>query len=110
MRFTDAMIEQQWQSTVGDYDVTMLWLRLPESGVPAHWLVLAWIEGGDLALCSFHFAGDEPELTPDQRLWGRRLAERVLRPEYFRRGQMPSVRLRTTRGATLPSFGPNTPS
>jgi len=83
-----------------------MWLRLPEPGGVRLWLIVAWMEGGDLALCSFRFAGDRPELTPEQLAWGNRLLRRALQPQNFDAARMPDVRLRVARGATIPTFGP----
>jgi hypothetical protein len=109
MHFTDEAIEHQWQRRVGDYDVSLLWLRLPEDGGARHWLIVAWMEEGDLALCSFRFAGDDPELTAEQKLWGSQLLHRILVPEYFEAGRPPGVRLRAAHGSALPAFGPQPP-
>ena len=102
MGFTDDMIMQQRTSRVGDYEVTSLWLRLPglDGG---HWLVVAWMEDSDLALCSFRFTSAETDLTGDELLWGQRLLRSILVPENFRRGVVPQFSL---RGAMPKTFGP----
>ena len=64
------------------------------------------MEGADLAVCTFRFAGDDPELSPDQEMWGRRLLARILKPRYFEEGVLPDVMLRTSSPDSLPSFGP----
>src|SRR5262245_27201380 len=71
MGFSDQMVMREDTRTVGDYQVSVLWLRLP--GDPGHWLVLAWMEGTDLAVASFHFRSDESDLSRDERVWGERL-------------------------------------
>jgi len=106
MHFTDLMLVRQWTRHVGDYDVSAMWLRLPDAGGVRHWLIVAWMEGGDLAVCSFRFAGDLPELTADQLLWGNRLLQRVLVPEHFDAARLPNVRLHAAHGSTMPTFGP----
>jgi hypothetical protein len=112
MQIDESMVMSETQRTVGDYDVSVLWLRLPAdpggegSGVGRHWLVLAWMEGADLAVCNFRFSGMGHELTPDERLWGDRLIERLLVPANFTAGSLPHVRLRATRDATMPVLGP----
>ena len=113
MRFDETMVIEESQRMVGDYLVSVLWLdlppdRAPEGSNPGHWLVLAWMEGSDVAVCNFHFAGGAgPELSPDERHWGARLLDRVLVPENFRAGSLPRVRLRVMQGgSTMPVFGP----
>jgi len=69
-------------------------------------MVLAWMEDADLATCSFGFAGDEPDLTREQRDAGEQLLRRVLLPDHFRAGAPPDVRWRAPNGRTLPAFGP----
>jgi hypothetical protein len=93
MGFSDQMVIQERTARIGDYDVTTWWLRLPgrEGG---HWLVVAWMEGSDLALCSFRFASTETDLTPEELLWGQRLLSSILMPENFRLGVVPDFRLR----------------
>ena len=101
MGFTDDMVLREDARPVGDYQVSVLWLRLP--GDPGHWMVLAWMEDADLAVASFHFQGDEPELSHDERVWGERLLVLALTPENFRAGALPAVRV---RGAAPLRFGP----
>jgi hypothetical protein len=64
------------------------------------------MEDSDLAMCSYRFAGDPTDLTSDQILWGHRLTDRVLQPEYFHAGAVPDVHWRVAGHETLPSFGP----
>ena len=115
MQLDESMVLEESQRMVDDYVVSVLWLDLPHdrSGNAAggdHWLVLAWMEGADLAVCNFRFAGDETgsrQLSFDEQQWGVRLVNRVLVPENFRAGSLPHVGLRATHGhATLPAFGP----
>lgn len=102
MHFTDDMVALERRHAVGDFEVASLWLRLPEPGGPAHWLVLGWIEDGDLAVCSFRFASRGPVIPPETRAWGDRLIERALKPWLFTAGAVPAVRL---RGTAMPTFG-----
>jgi hypothetical protein len=104
MRVDDRMVISERTRHVGDFDVAILWLRLP--GPARHWLAVGWMEGSDLALCSFRFAGGEDDLTADERAWGERLLARVLVPTNFRAASLPSVRLRARADGTLPTFGP----
>jgi len=104
MRFTDDMVLRERHARVGDYDVTMMWLRLPGRR-GGHWLVVAWMEDSDLAVCSFRFAGGETDLTGGEAIWGNRLLGRILTPENFRAGALPTIRL---RGEPPRSFGPKT--
>ena len=108
MHLTDAMVIREWRQTVGDYEVTLMWLRLPPEGGARHWLVVGWMEGTDLAVCNFRFAGEDGDLSGDEETWGRRLLARILRPANFRAGDLPVVRLRAARGAGMPSLGPAT--
>jgi hypothetical protein len=103
MSFTDDMVIREDARRVGDYDVSILWLRLPGQR-PGHWLVVAWMEGSDLAVCSFRFASDDTDLASEETLWGDRLLETILTPANFRAGTLPAVRL---RGEPPRSFGPN---
>ena len=107
MRVTDDMVLTERRRQVGDYDVSVMWLRLPTPGGGGHhWLVVGWMEDSDLAMCSFRFAGDPTDLASTQILWGSRLTDRILQPEYFQAGRTPDVRWRASGGETLPSFGP----
>jgi len=108
MHFDDPQVIEESMRRIGDYDVAVVWLRVPEAGATRHWLVLGWMEGADLAVCSFHFAGSDFDLSDEQRLWGDRLLSRVLQSDYFELGSLPSVRLRAGKGETLPRFGPRT--
>jgi hypothetical protein len=106
MHFEDPMRVRQWTRHVGDYDVCAMWLRLPDADGVRSWLIVAWMEGADLAVCSFRFAGDEPELTPDQIRWGKVLLARLLVPRNFDAARLPAVKLRAPRGSSMPAFGP----
>jgi len=106
MHFSDLMVVRQWKRNVGDYDVCTMWLRLPEAGGVGFWLIMAWMEDADLAVCSFRFAGDRPELTDEQLRWGQQLLRRALVPRNFDASRLPEVKLRAGRHAGLPSFGP----
>jgi hypothetical protein len=107
MHFDDRMVIAERTQHIGDYDVATEWLRLP--GPARHWLVVGWMEGGDLAVCSFRFAGEADDLTPEESLWGSQLLARILVPENFHAGTLPPVRLRAGRDGALPLLGP-TPS
>jgi len=102
MGFRDEMVIQERTARIGDYNVDVLWLRLP-GRQGGHWLVVAWMEGSDLALCSFRFASTETDLTPEELLWGQRLLGSILVPENFRLGLVPDFRL---RGEPPKVFGP----
>jgi hypothetical protein len=104
MHFDDRMVISEQTRRVGDYQVATAWLSLP--GAARHWLVVGWMEGGDLAVCSFRFAGDADDLTAEESLWGTRLLARILVRQNFRAGGLPPVRLRARRDAGLPTFGP----
>lgn len=106
MHFSDPMIVRQWRRQVGDYAVSLMWLRLPEAEGVRHWLIVAWMEASDLEVCSFRFGDDSPTLTEDETLWGNRLLQRILSPAYFDAARLPAVRLRAEHGATMPAFGP----
>ncbi len=106
MQFDDRMVLTQRTERVGDYDVATAWLRLPGTETSHRWLVVGWMEGTDLAVCSFRFVGDTDELTPAERQWGNRLLARILVPQNFRAGVLPSFRLRGSRDGALPVFGP----
>jgi hypothetical protein len=103
MGFRDEMVIQERTARIGDYDVDVLWLRLP-GRQEGHWLVVAWMEGSDLALCNFRFASTETDLTPEELLWGQRLLSSILMPENFRLGVVPDFRL---RGEPPKVFGPS---
>jgi len=105
MHFTDDMVIKQQIQHVGDFDVAIFWLRLP-GPENQHWLVLAWMEDADLAVCNFRFTGTSPVLSAEERAWATRLMRRVLLPGYFRAGTLPRVRLRAADNGTMPTFGP----
>ena len=107
MQFTDDMVMQEGRQRVGDFDVSVLWLRIP--GGRGHWLVLAWMEDSDLALASFRFESTETDLTSDEEVWGKRLMLRVLADDLFRAGTVPAIRLRARDGAPPRYFGPKPP-
>jgi len=106
MHFDDPQVVEESTHRIGDYDVTTMWLRVPDQGETRYWLVIGWMEGADLGVCSFRFLTDDGELTDDTRLWGRRLLNRIVVPEFFRAGTLPHVRLRAEPGAAMPHFGP----
>ena len=106
MHYRDDMVVSQSQLTVGDFDVSVLWLRLPDAGGAAHWMIVCWMEGADLAVCSFRFADNGPTLSDDELQWGGALLHRILTPENFRSGSLPVVRLRLEPGRPLPLLGP----
>ncbi|HEY3216001.1 MAG TPA: hypothetical protein VGK93_05870 [Candidatus Eisenbacteria bacterium] len=105
MRFSDDMVIQEGVAHVGDYEVYRLWLRLPADRGSGHWLIVAWMEGADLAISSFHFAGDQPDPSPDELMWGEALLSRVLVRENFR-SALPPVRVRLARADAPLDFGP----
>jgi hypothetical protein len=106
MGFAEEHVLKQWTQHVGDYDVTMHWLRLPGSE-NEHWLVVAWMEGADLAVCNFRFTGTSRVLTAEERAWGERLLRRVLVPENFHRDALPAATLEVSDSrTTMPVFGP----
>jgi hypothetical protein len=110
MDYRDDMVLRQWRRRVGDFDVACQWLRVPEERGATHWLVLAWMEGADLAVASFRFNQSGVTLAPDEIAWGNRLLQRVLVPENFQAGTLPRVKLRVVEERTLPRFGPKTAS
>ena len=110
MRLREDMVLRESHRTVGDFDVSTLWLRLPEPGGSRHWLVVGWMEGSDLAMCSFRFAGDASELSEEESTAGDRLLGRILSPHHFRAGVTPVVRWRSPDGQPLPQFGPRHPA
>jgi len=105
MQFDDRMVLRERALHVGDYDVATAWLRLPAE-TSHRWLVVGWMEGADLAVCSFRFVGDNDELTPEQERWGNRLLGRILVPGNFHVGALPDFRLHHARDGELPVFGP----
>jgi hypothetical protein len=107
MGFDEGMVIEESAGRVGDFDVTVLWLRLPPGEIARHWLVVGWMEGSDLEACTFRFAGTEHDLSSEEREWGRRLLDRVLLPLYFRAGTLPRVTRRAARDAPVPAFGPD---
>ncbi|HTK32121.1 MAG TPA: hypothetical protein VL332_09175 [Candidatus Saccharimonadaceae bacterium] len=113
MHLDESMVLSEASRHVGDFDVSVLWLYLPPGAGPGdgsddarHWLVLCWMEGGDLAVCNFRFAGEGRQLDADEHQWGQRLVNRLLVPANFEAGVLPTVRLRMPRGTTMPAFGP----
>jgi hypothetical protein len=106
MGLTDPLVVGEKKRTVGDFEVTTLWARIP--GQDGFWLVLGWMEGSDLASLSFHFPSEDGALTKDIVTWGDRLMGRLLVPANFRTGAPPSASWRQAGKATLPTFGPPT--
>jgi hypothetical protein len=94
MRLDEPMVRDERVRRIGDYRVTTMWVRLPPGGGGRHALIVAWMEGADLAVCTFRFAGDDEEPAPAARAWGVTLLRRVLRNANFRAGALPPVRLR----------------
>jgi hypothetical protein len=107
MRFDESMVTAERGARIGDYDVTTLWLTLPPGETARHWLLVTWMEDGDLAVCTFRFEGSGRELSPEARAWGDRLLARILVPEHFRAAALPRVTLRAPRDGALPAFGPD---
>jgi hypothetical protein len=103
MHLDESMVVGEQSQRVGDYDVAVLWLRLPDVQTGRHWMVVGWMEHSDLAMCSFRFVSDADDLPPEAEEWGRTLLGRILVPEYFVAGVLPDVRL---RAGALPAFGP----
>jgi len=103
MDLQDLPVFRERRAQVGDYEVTTMWVRVP--GREGAWLLAGWMEGSDLALCSFQFAADDG-VPPEVVAWGDRLLARVLVARNFQAGALPSTGWRATPGATLPSFGP----
>jgi len=103
MGLDDPLVFRERRAQVGDYEVTTMWVRIP--GREGAWLLAGWMEGTDLALCSFQFAADDG-IPPEVVAWGDRLLARVLVPRNFQAGVLPATGWRAPRGATLPSFGP----
>lgn len=109
MQYDDRMVIREHSARVGDYEVATAWLRLPAE-TSHRWLVVGWMEGADLAVCSFRFMGDSDELTPEQMRWGNRLLGRILVPGNFHAGALPDFRLHNARDGELPVFGPPAPA
>jgi len=105
MQVDERMVISEHSAPVGDFEVATAWLRLP-SETSHRWLVVGWMEGPDLGICSFRFVGDADELTPEQQRWGNRLLARILVPANFRAGALPDFRLHNARDGELPVFGP----
>jgi hypothetical protein len=111
MRLDESMVLSESRQMVGDYQVSALWLDLPpaagDEANGRHWLVLAWLEGANLAVCNFRFAGDRRDTTPDEREWVDRLLGRLLVPENFQAGGLPRVDLWVAHGrVVLRPLGP----
>lgn len=106
MQFSDPMVLAAAERRTGDYDVASLWLKIADRGAPEYWLIVCWMNDGDLEVCNFRFAGDGPVLTDAQREWGERLLERLLRDANFRRDAMPRATFQVRDGRTMPVFGP----
>lgn len=99
-------ILRQWVQHLGDFDLEVLWLRVPAAGGDQHWLAVGWMEDATLGLCRFRFPGAGPDLSADEVRWGDELLDRILQPQYFRRGSPPAVRIKPTPDGSLASFGP----
>jgi hypothetical protein len=82
LKLDPARVLRRWTQRVGDYDVAVMWVRLP--GEDRHTLVVGWIEGTDLALCRFRFPGGGSRLSADEIERGDDLLDRVLEPRNFR--------------------------
>jgi hypothetical protein len=82
LRLDPTRVLRRWTERVGDYDVSVMWVRLP--GEDRHTLVIGWIEGTDLALCRFRFPGGGPRLRAGELERGDDLLDRVLEPRNFR--------------------------
>jgi len=106
MGFSDEMVIRQRAMHVGDFDVSAVWLRIPDAGGAGHWLVLSWLEDGALEVASFRFGERGPAIPDDELVWGERLIARLLIPENFTAGSFPAARVRMEPGAPLPRFGP----
>lgn len=107
MGFTDAMVLRAATERVGDYELATLWLRIPGETGTHLWLIVCWMEGTELAVSNFRFAGDASVLSPEHERWGNRILERVLVGEFFRAGELPNVKLRVPPDRTsMPVFGP----
>lgn len=106
MQFGPSNTLRQWVQRLGDFDVEVLWLRIPDRDGDRHWLVVGWMEDADLALCNFRFPGTGSELSGDEIRWGDDLLDRILRPQYFRAGSVPAVRIHPPAHGVLPPLGP----
>ena len=106
MGFSDEMVIRQRALRAGDFDVTAVWLRIPDAGGAAHWLVLGWLEDGALEVASFRFGERGPVIEDSELVWGERLIARLVIPENFDAAVMPSPRVRMEPGSPLPRFGP----
>jgi hypothetical protein len=104
MGLTDPLVIGEKKRTVGDFEVTTLWARVP--GRDGHWLVIGWMEGADLASLSFHFPSDDGALSRETVNWGDKLVARLLKPANFVASAPPTASWRPAGKATLPSFGP----
>jgi hypothetical protein len=113
MHLDESMVLGESRQDVGDYSVSALWLDLPpgpggDAARGRHWLVLAWMEGADLAVCNFRFAGTNRETSSEERDWASNLMTRLLVPGNFKAGTLPRVRLWVAKDATvLPPLGPS---
>jgi hypothetical protein len=104
MGLTDPLVIGEKKRTVGDFEVTTMWARIP--GQEGFWLVMGWMEGSDLASLTFHFPSPDGALSREIVTWGDRLTARVLVASNFRRSSPPSASWHATGKATLPTFGP----
>jgi hypothetical protein len=104
MGLTDPLVIGEKKRTVGDFEVTTLWARIP--GQDGFWLVIGWMEGSDLASLTFHFPSPDGALSREIVTWGDRLTARVLVASNFRASSPPAASWRPTGKATLPTFGP----
>jgi hypothetical protein len=112
MHLDESMVLSESRQSIGDYDVSALWIDLPpgpgeDAARGRHWLVLTWLEGADLAVCNFRFSGTTRETSFAEREWVTRLMTRLIVPENFRAHALPRVRLSVPKGGTaLAPFGP----
>jgi len=106
MQLDDRMVLSERVERIGDYEVETAWLRLPGTETRHRWLVVSWMEGSDLAVCSFRFVGHGDDLTPEERQWGSRLLARVLVPNNFRAAALPGFRVPAKSEGAMPVFGP----
>jgi hypothetical protein len=107
MQFSDDMVLTAAMREVGDFEVADLWLRITDRAGPEYWLIVCWMNDGDLEVCNFRFAGDGPVLSEAQREWGTQLLQRILVESNFRRDAMPGARWRVRDGVTMPVYGAN---